>query len=232
MNTKYGKAKIIIDEGNDRALLLRHGLNHNIPPHKINYRANIYALKELNVDRILAINSVGSLKEGIKPGTFFIPKDFIEFTKKREFTYYNGEDGKVVHIDVSEPYCPELVSIIKDILNRRNYEYSEGVYVCTEGPRFETRSEIRFYRTLGDVVGMTGYPEVILAKELGLCYASLCVVSNYSTGISKNKLTVEEVFEVINTVKKRILNIVEDFVNYKQYKNCNCSLSLEGNIIK
>jgi 5'-methylthioadenosine phosphorylase len=231
INTKYGKSKVLIDDENDTVLLFRHGLKHNTPPHKINYRANLYALKELGVDRILAINSVGSLKEHVKPGTFFVPNDFIEFTKARECTFYDGEDGVVVHIDVSEPYCPEMINILKDMLNKRDYEYNEGVYVCTEGPRFETKAEINFYKTVGDVVGMTGYPEVVLARELGICYASLCSVSNYCTGISKNRLTVNEVFDTIREIEERILNIVYDFVHYDYEKNCYCADALKDAII-
>ncbi|WP_131007845.1 S-methyl-5'-thioinosine phosphorylase [Methanofervidicoccus abyssi] len=234
INTRYGKVKVLIDRKDGVVLLFRHGLNHSIPPHRINYRANIYALKILGVERILSINSVGSLKEHIKPGTFFIPQDFMEFTKNRISTYYDGEDGKVVHIDLSEPYCPEIVDILREILNKRDYQYSEGVYICTEGPRFETKSEIRFYRTLGDVVGMTGYPEVVLAKELGLCYASLCTVTNYAAGISKSKLTVGEVFEIIKKVEKKLVNIVEDFIEYSssREKNCQCSMALEYGTVK
>lgn len=225
---------MLIDREDSVVLLFRHGLNHSIPPHRINYRANIYALKMLGVERILSINSVGSLKEHIKPGTFFIPQDFMEFTKNRISTYYDGEDGKVVHIDLSEPYCPEVVDILKNILNKRGYPYNEGVYICTEGPRFETKSEIRFYRTLGDVVGMTGYPEVALAKELGLCYASLCTVTNYAAGISKDKLTVDEVFEVIRKVEEKLIGIVEDFIEHalSREKNCQCAKVLEYCTVK
>ena len=232
ISTKYGKSKVLIDKENDTVLLFRHGLKHNTPPHKINYRANLYALKELGVDRILAINPVGSLKEHIKPGTFFVPNDFIEFTKARECTFYDGEDGMVVHIDVSEPYCPEMVNILKDMLNKRNYEYGEGVYVCTEGPRFETKAEINFYRNIGDVVGMTGYPEVVLARELGICYASICTVSNYCTGISKHKLTVSEVFDTIKEMEEKILKIVEDFIHYDYKKSCYCVDALKDAVIK
>jgi len=234
INTRYGKARVLIDREDDVVLLFRHGLNHSIPPHRINYRANIYALKMIGVERILAINSVGSLKEHIKPGTFFLPQDFMEFTKSRVSTYYDGEDGKVVHIDLSEPYCPEVLGILREILDRRGYSYSEGVYICTEGPRFETKAEIRFYKTLGDVVGMTGYPEVVLAKELGLCYVSLCTVTNYAAGISKDRLTVDEVFEVIEKVKEKLVNIVEDFIRHPllREKKCQCAKVLEYCTVK
>jgi 5'-methylthioadenosine phosphorylase len=232
ITTKYGKSKVLIDDENDTVLLFRHGLKHNTPPHKINYRANLYALKELGVDRILAINSVGSLKEHIKPGTFFVPNDFIEFTKARDGTFYDGEDGIVVHIDVSEPYCPDIVRVLKKFMDKQKYEYNEGVYVCTEGPRFETKAEINFYKTVGDVVGMTGYPEVVLARELGLCYASLCSVSNYCTGISKHKLTINEVFDTVKKMEENIISIVEYFINCDYQKSCNCAEALKDATIK
>ncbi|HIP84612.1 MAG TPA: S-methyl-5'-thioinosine phosphorylase [Methanothermococcus okinawensis] len=225
INTPYGKARVLLDRENEVVLLFRHGLKHTIPPHRINYRANIYALKMLGVERILSINTVGSLKEYIEPGRFFIPQDFIEFTKSRPSTYYDGENNKVMHIDLSEPYCPEVVSILRDILDRRGYPYSEGVYICTEGPRFETKAEIKFYRSLGDVVGMTGYPEVALARELGLCYSSLCTVTNYAAGISKDRLTVDEVFDVVKKMEEKLVNTVEDFIEHPhtREKSCQCA---------
>jgi len=232
VHTKYGKSKVLIDKDNDVVLLFRHGLKHNTPPHKINYRANIYTLKKLGVDRILAINSVGSLRKEIKPGTFFIPNDFLEFTKMRECTFYDGDDGKVVHIDVSEPYCPELTKVLKDIFERRKYEYHEGVYVCTEGPRFETKKEIEIYGNWGHIVGMTGYPEVVLARELEMCYASVCNISNHCTGISPNKLTVDEVFETIKEMEEKILKVVEEFVNYDfGERTCACKDALKCAVI-
>ena len=230
IDTKYGKAKVIIDKENDVVLLFRHGVKHNIPPHKINYRANIYALKKLGVERILAINSVGSLKENLKPGMFFIPNDFIEFTKKRGETFY--DEGKVVHIDMTEPYCPELRGILKSILDKNNFSYGKGVYVCTEGPRFETKKEIEIYKNWGDVVGMTGYPEVVLAREMEMCYVSLCNITNYACGISKNILTVDEVLEKIKEMEDKILKIVEDFINYDfGERRCICKDALKHAVI-
>ncbi|NPA62416.1 MAG: S-methyl-5'-thioadenosine phosphorylase [Methanococci archaeon] len=230
INTKYGKAKVIIDKESDVVLLFRHGASHSLPPHKINYRANIYALKMLGVERILAINSVGSLKIDLKPGMFFIPNDFIEFTKKREETFYDC--GKVVHIDMTEPYCPQLRNVLKSILEKRKYAYGEGVYVCTEGPRFETKREIEIYKNWGDVVGMTGYPEVVLARELEICYTSLCSITNYACGISKNILTVDEVLSTIKEMEDKILNIVEEFVNYNfGERDCICKDALKHAVI-
>ncbi|WP_456418681.1 MTAP family purine nucleoside phosphorylase [Methanocaldococcus infernus] len=223
--TKYGKAKILEDD--NVIILLRHGLKHNIPPHRINYKANIYALKLLGVDKILAINSVGSLKKEIKPGTFFIPNDFMEFTKRRDDTFYND---RVVHVDLTEPYCPAMRKELKKILDKFNFEYKEGVYICTEGPRFETKSEIKFYSNLGDVVGMTGYPEVVLARELGLCYSSLCNVTNYACGISEDLLSVEEVFETIKKMEEKIVKVVREFIN-SNFESCKCREAYERGII-
>lgn len=222
INTKYGKAKVLIDKEDDIILLFRHGIHHNTPPHKINYRANIMALKQLGVDKILAINAVGSLKEEITPGSFVVANDFIEFTKERKSTFYDGENGEVVHIDVSEPYCPQMTELIKRLMNNRGYKYCEGTYICTEGPRFETKAEINFYKTIGDIVGMTAYPEVVLARELQLCYGSICTVSNYCTGISKSKLTISEVYDTIKEMENEILNIVEDIINHKHKKCSYC----------
>ncbi|ENN95845.1 purine phosphorylase family 2 [Methanocaldococcus villosus KIN24-T80] len=230
IETKYGKAKIMRDKDLDVILLFRHGVEHNIPPHKINYRANIYALKKLGVERILAINSVGSMKEHIKPGMFFIPIDFVEFTKKREETFYDY--GKVVHIDLSEPYCPELREVLENILNKNNFEYEKGVYVCTEGPRFETKREIEIYRKFGDVVGMTGYPEVVLARELEMCYVSLCNVTNYACGLQKC-LTVKEVLDILKEMEERILKVVEEFIKYNfKERNCICKDALKYAVIE
>ncbi len=228
ITTPYGTAEVM---RNDKiVLLLRHGEKHTIPPHKINYRANIYALKKLGVERILSINSVGSLNLSLKPGTFFIPNDFMEFTKKREETFY---EDRVVHIDLTYPFCPELIKVLKSILDKNNFEYSEGTYICTEGPRFETKKEISFYKTLGDVVGMTLYPEVVLARELEMCYVSICNITNYACGISKNPLTVEEVLKKIDEMEKKILKVVDDFVNYPFGKReCICKDAIKLGEIK
>ena len=118
---------MLIDKESDVVLLFRHGAEHNTPPHKINYLANICALKTLGVERILALSSVGSLREDVVPGDFLVPNDFLEFTKARKSTFYDGDDGKVVHVDVTEPYCPELQKVTKEILKKRDYKFDEGV---------------------------------------------------------------------------------------------------------
>ena len=203
----------------------RHAEDHNYPPHKINYRANIYALKKIGVKQIIAVNTVGSMQENVKPGELLIPNDFIDFTKNRPTTFY---DDKTVHIDMTDPYCPNIREVL--INNGEVDVIDKGIYVCTEGPRFETPAEIRMFKKLGGtVVGMTGVPEVILARELEMCYASICVVSNYAASISKKKLTIDEVFEVLENKKQKLIKIIKKTIKKLKYDpNCKCQKALEG----
>ncbi|MFQ6075423.1 MAG: S-methyl-5'-thioinosine phosphorylase, partial [Candidatus Bathyarchaeia archaeon] len=163
--------------GREVAFLPRHGERHTHAPHRINYRANIWALHTLGVERVLATSAVGGINVEYSPGDLVIPDDFIDFTKHRALTFY--DEAPVTHIDMTEAYCPELRRIlIEAAKERRAGVWERGVYACTEGPRFETPAEIRMLRALGcDVVGMTGFPEVVLAREVETCYATLCYVS-------------------------------------------------------
>ncbi len=169
VSTPYGDVKVIL--GENFVFVSRHG-NPPKPPHRVNYHANIMAFKKLNVEKILAISSVGSLKDDIPPGTLMLPDDLLDFTG-RVWTYH--DDGPV-HINMYEPFCPELryeVSKIEDVK-------IGGTYATMKGPQFETRAEERMLKILGaDVVGMTVAPESKLAKELEICYQPLCVVVNY-----------------------------------------------------
>jgi len=185
------------------AFLARHGPDHSLPPHKINYRANVYALHEIGVERIIAINAVGAINQNFKPGDVVIPHDFIDFTKFRHTTFY--DEAPVTHVDVSEPYCPELRKLlVKNAKAKGLHTWDKAVLVCTEGPRFETPAEIEMFRRFGcDVVGMTGIPEVVLAKELEMCYATLCFVSNMAAGIQKN-LTPIEVSKISEKIKPQL----------------------------
>ncbi len=200
----------------------RHAEGHDYPPHRINYRANVWALKKLGVRKIIATNTAGSLYESIKPGTIVIPHDFIDFTKSRIGTFY---DDKTVHVDVTRPYCPRLRGIIissGDVVE-------DGVYVCTEGPRFETAAEIKMFKILGgSIVGMTGVPEAVLARELEMCYASICIVSNYAASISKNKLTTEEVFRIIKEEEHRLADILKESIKKVDDFPCKCHEALKG----
>jgi len=231
LNTPYGESppiSIFVLEDQEVAFLPRHKEGHDLPPHMINYQANIYALKKLGVDGILATNAVGSLNESLKPGELLIPDDFLDFTRARPFTFY---DDRAVHVDVTQPYCPQLRETL--ISNGKKVDgrvVDGGVYVCAEGPRFETPAEIRMFRQIGGaVVGMTGLPEVVLARELEMCYATICMVSNYAASVSSEKVTIDEVFEVVEDKKKELTELIYDTIlNITSDRNCQCSNALEG----
>lgn len=229
IETPYGTtlAHIFETSGLRIAIIPRHfGTNH-VPPHNINYRANIWATKSFACNRVLALNSVGTMNE-IKnlPGTFFIPNDFIDYTKSRIYTFF---DEKTVHLDMTDPYCAQMRSKLNSFLGNLGTKFSEGTYVCTEGPRFETKAEIKMLKQFGDVVGMTGIPEVILAREIGLCYCSICTITNYACGISTNKLTIDEVIENIEQSKDTLAEIILHMAKQSDTRKiCACQNSIDG----
>jgi 5'-methylthioadenosine phosphorylase len=225
VKTDFGNVEVsILDICSKKvAFLPRHASGHSIPPHKINYRANIDALKSLGVTQIIATNSVGSMNTEMPPGSFVIPNDFLDFSQNRVKTFY---EDKVVHIDVTEAYCPTL----RDVLAKSGDVILGGTYVCTEGPRFETPAEIRMFKMLGgDLVGMTGLPEVTLAREREICYNSICIVSNYASGISPDELTIDEVFEMVKKLEADLLELIYNFIkNVDDDTDCKCHHALDG----
>ena len=231
IDTPYGKTSdsITVGEFNGRnvAFMPRHGKKHTIPPHLINFRANIWAFKELGVKRIIAPSAVGSLKEEFEPGHFALPSQFIDFTKSRKGTF--SEDGKVIHISVADPFCPELQNVILNITKKEKIQMHENcTYVCIEGPRFSTKSESRFFRTTGaDIIGMTLVPECQLAREAQICYVSISTVTDYDVWAEK-PVTAKEVMETlaknVETTKK-ILTLVIDQI--PEIKSCSCEKALE-----
>jgi 5'-methylthioadenosine phosphorylase len=231
IKTPYGSSpEIAVGEllGNEILFLPRHGKNHALPPHKVNYRANIFALKMLKAERIISTNSVGAINKRLAPGNIVIPHDFIDFAKGRDSTFY---DKEVVHIDVSEPYCPELRKALATASGKiAGKVFSSAVYACTQGPRFETPAEIRVLHKLGcDIVGMTGVPEVTLAREAEICYAAICTVTNFAAGIAKKKLTATEVKDVVKKNQENLKKIlVETINNIPEERECGCKDALKG----
>ncbi len=228
VNTAYGIVRLqrIDYQGYTVFFLPRHGKEHHLPPHRINYRANIAALKELKVDYVLSTTAVGSLRQEIPRGMFVVIDQFIDLTKSREHTFYDGLEGEVVHTDFTEPYCPHLRHYLCDTLKKRAIPFkTQGTYVCTEGPRYETPAEIKAYASWGgDVVGMTNVPEVTLAREAGLCYASLSLVTNYAAGISLSPLTHQEVVEEMNEKMAVIRDVfMEVIITIPPEKDCRCN---------
>jgi 5'-methylthioadenosine phosphorylase len=208
LETPFGPVWVKIGNYRERevAFVARHGEDHSVPPHLVNYRANIWGLKQLGVKSILATAAVGSLNPKMKPCQLVFVDQFLDFTKSRPQTFI--EKG-VVHLDMTDPYCPELRATLARAARELGLEHhTAGTYVCTEGPRFETPAEIRMFRQLGgDIVGMTSVPEVVLAREAGICYATIAMVTNFAAGISPNRLSHQEVVEVMaeNTANLRRL---------------------------
>lgn len=224
VKTDYGEVEVsILDIFSKKvAFIARHAEGHSIPPHKINFRANIDALKNVGVTQIIATNSVGSMNLEMPPGSFVIPDDFLDFSQNRPNTFY---EDVVVHVDVTTPYCPTL----RDMLAECGEVILGGTYVCTEGPRFETPAEIKMFKMLGgDLVGMTGLPEVVLAREREMCYNSICIVSNFASGISENNLTIDEVFEMVKEKEAELLELIYNFIRNAEDKDCECRHALHG----
>lgn len=223
VETEYGTvtAKSGIYQGKNVFFLSRHGEDHSVPPHMVNYRANIKALQNLEVERIISTSAVGSLKKEMKPGDFVLLDQFIDFTKLRKYTFF---DNTVVHTDVTDPYCPQLrETITKAAAALKINLHPKGTYVCTEGPRFETPAEIRMFAILGgDVVGMTSVPEVALAREAKICYASIATVTNFAAGISPSKITHEEVIEIMDKNSEMIKKLLSKTVEMILERTCEC----------
>jgi 5'-methylthioadenosine phosphorylase len=227
VKTSYGEAYFLTGtyKGVPLVFMTRHGVQHNIPPHRINFRANIAALKDLGVTRVVAGTAVGSLREDLTPGELVIIDQFIDFTRGEVRTFYDGEGGKVVHTDFSQPYCPQVRKRLSVVMTKKGIPFVDGgTYLTTDGPRYETPAEIKVYSLWGaDVVGMTNAPEAILAREAGLCYANISLITNYAAGISPHPLSHQEVVEMMGIKIGLIREIFLDtLVALPQDRDCLC----------
>jgi len=230
LDTPYGKTSdsitVGVFKGRKIAFMPRHGKKHSIPPHMINFRANIWAFKELGVKRIIAPSAVGSLKEEIKPSHFALPSQFLDFTKSREGSF--SKDGKVIHISVANPFCPELQNVVVKTATEQNVTiHKDCTYVCIEGPRFSTKAESKFFRSAGaDIIGMTLVPECQLAREAQMCYVSVSTVTDYDVWAEKS-VTAKEVFETISKnvekIKKMLIKLIDEI---PQQRRCSCDKAL------
>ncbi len=231
LDTFYGTIHYVRGtyEGKQLIFLPRHGKTHSIPPHLINYRANILGLKRLGVTAIISTTAVGSLNAGCKPNDFVLPDQFIDFTKFRHTSFFDGGENGVVHVDMTEPYCRSLRQTVLEagkILSGYTI-HPAGTYVCTEGPRFETPAEIKMYEKLGgDLVGMTNVPEVCLAREAEICYATISMVTNFAAGISSSALTHSEVVDCMAENSRRLRELIMKTVTLYQDNDCPCRHSL------
>ena len=233
IETPYGKTSdaITVGELNGKkvAFMPRHGKKHSIPPHMINYCANIWAFKELGITRIISPSAVGSLKEEIKPGEFVLPTQFIDFTKSRRNSF--SEDGRVIHISVADPFCPELQEIVSSVTNNQGISlHKDCTYTCIEGPRFSTKAESRFYKSTGaDIIGMTLVPECQLAREAQICYVSIATVTDYDVWAEK-PVTAKEVMDTLSknvqSTKELLLNLIKTMPDKRTTRKCSCEKAL------
>jgi len=226
VGTRYGSVQVRRARMGEMevAFLARHGFEHSLPPHRVNYRANMAALRELGVANVLASAAVGSMSDRLPPGSLALLTQFLDFTRGRAATFFDGEEGKVVHVDVSDPYCPhlrgELLTAATEVNDR---VHPEATYVCAEGPRFETPAEIRMFRQLGgDIVGMTNVPEVVLAREAGMCYAAVAIVTNWAAGVSKEPVRHEDVTDFMDQQTPRVRALFAHVVANHTETDCPC----------
>lgn len=212
VDTPFGEVPLMVGKikGRSVAFLTRHGAGHTVPPHKINYQANIMALKKLGVQQIIATAAVGSLNRDMRPLDFVLADQFLDFTKVRKTTYFEGEGTGVVHLDVTDPYCTQMRGFIEQTARNLNLPiHNGGCYVCTEGPRFETPAEIKMFKMMGgDLVGMTSVPEVLFAREAGICYANISMVTNFAAGISAQPLSHQEVLDAMKELSDNIARLI------------------------
>lgn len=183
-------------QGRKLVFLPRHGTPHRIPPHRVNYRANIWALKQVGVERIIGVAAVGGIAQSLPPGSIAIPDQLIDYTYGREQTFFDKDLTQVTHIDFTEPYCEVLRQGLITAAQSAGIDlpFRGGTYGATQGPRLETRREIdRMERDGCDLVGMTGMPEAALARELDLCYACCALVVNQAAGRGSDRITMEEI---------------------------------------
>lgn len=203
LDTPYGKpsAPVAVGllEGQPVAFLARHGLGHIYMPSQVNYRANLYALKMLGVQRVVSINACGSLREDYAPGEIVIPDQLFDFTHRRERTFFG--DGLVAHVGVADPFCPDLSAQLLEATRQAGATvHAGGTFIIIEGPRFSTRAESNVYRSWGmSIIGMTAAPEAFLAREAELCYAVMAHVTDYDVWhTSEQPVSVEQVIEILN----------------------------------
>lgn len=218
-------------EGTGVAFLPRHGQGHALPPHMINYRANLWALKEMGVERIVGPCAAGSLKEEVRPGSFVISDQLVDRTSGRKDTFYDGPE--TTHVSFADPYCPELRKLALQTAQDHEIDVHDGGTVVTiQGPRFSTRAESKWFQDAGwEVVNMTQYPEAFLARELEICYVNIALITDYDVGVPGKSEAVshEEVIRVFNDNLDRLRRLLFSLVpRIPTERSCICSHALEG----
>ncbi len=236
ISTPFGAKPIIIyhqeRDGKNLYFLPRHGTGHSIPPHRINFKANIYALHKLSISRVVATSAVGGLRSFLKPGDYVLLDQFIDFA--RPLTYFDGDFNidfpqgthvsGVVHLDMTEPYCPEIRKTFSEVLKDDPNTHPTGTYATSMGPRFETPAEIKALIQLGaDVVGMTNSSEAILCRELGICFGVIAVITNLAAGLQK-EVSHQEVLDIFNSRSSQLKTLFHEIINsLPEKRDCACA---------
>ena len=229
-NTPYGSPSDLIKLGDFKgrkiAFLFRHNQNHLIPPHKINFKANIWALKNLGVKRVLATAATGSLKEDYKAGDVVIPDQFIDFSKQVH-TFY--DEGQFYHVSLADPFCSELRDKLIESTKKLEISLHEkGTYLKIDGPQFSTKAASHMYRQFADIIGMTCVPEAILCRELEMCFGAIATVTDYDVWADK-PVNFDEIKKVMGENLDNTKKIIEEVItNLSIGRNCECKKALEG----
>jgi len=223
--TEYGKPsdEILIGKMNgiEAAFLPRHGKDHRYPPHRVPYKANIAAMKELGVNTIISPCAVGSLKSKLRPGDIVIPDQFIDFTKTRDYTFF---DDRTVHIAIPDPFCERLRGIFSNAANELGLRcHTRGTYVCIEGPRFSTRAESRMLRKDADIIGMTLVPECQLAREMGMCYCSIATVTDFDSWKKADNVDIQTVLDTMKASLNNVMRMLEKGLPAIDGNECACA---------
>ncbi len=237
LDTPFGKpsAPIVTGllDGKPVAFLARHGIGHHIAPGEVNYRANIFALKSIGVERLVSISACGSLREDYAPGHIIVPDQIFDFTSQRSRSFFG--EGMVGHISVADPFCPHLSEQLLNALNQAGaITHRGGTYITIEGPRFSTRGESNVYRSWGmSLIGMTASPEIFLAREAEMCYATMAHVTDYDVWhVSEEPVTVEMVIRTLNHNTTIAQQAIKQLLNLlTPERPCSCSSALANAII-
>jgi 5'-methylthioadenosine phosphorylase len=237
IDTPFGKpsAPVVVGmlEGRRVAFLARHGLGHTIMPSEVNYRANLYALKSLGVERVVGINACGSLREDYAPGSIVVPDQVFDLTHKRPRTFFG--EGVVAHIGVADPFCPQISGLLVEATRQTGAEtHNGGNFIIIEGPRFSTRLESNVYRTWGmTLIGMTACPEVFLAREAEMCYTVMAHVTDYDVWHTSEKpVTVDMVIEILNRNTRLAQEAIRNLVrSLPAERVCSCGSALDCAVI-
>jgi 5'-methylthioadenosine phosphorylase len=216
-------------EGSELVFLPRHGIHHNLAPHKINYRANIRGFSNLGVERIISVCASGGINPSLEPGSIVVLDQVLDLTQgARASSFY--DEHEVVHIDFTEPFCPELRAALTGAAGEAGIDvFDSGTYICVNGPRLESRAEINHFSSIGaDVVGMTAMPEAALAREDQVCLANITVVTNRAAGISGQKLTTREVVENMRRSTERVKGLIKAMLPLiPAERSCSCKDALK-----